>query len=105
MEQRISLEDLKRRRIALGSVATLGGLAIAGASIPFIQSMQPSVRTLSEYPNAPVTVDVSDLAVGKGTIVTWRGEPFVIFRRSNEDIRALQDIGSSGNRVGDFGAF
>jgi len=92
MEQRISVEDLKRRRVVAGGFAALSGVAAVAVATPFVLSMSPSRRTLSEYPNAPVTIDISDLAVGQGKRAEWRGEPFIVLRRSPEQLRELKEI-------------
>jgi len=84
--------DLDRRKLLATATATAGGLAIAGASWPFIESMWPSASARAR--GAPVTVDTKALVPGQLATVAWRGKPVWVLRRTRAMIESLDsDIG------------
>lgn len=86
----MNVDKSKRRFLVLASSA-VGGVAAAGAAIPFVASMLPSARALAA--GAPVEVDLSKLEPGAILTVEWRGKPVWIVNRSKEmlDLLAKHD--------------
>ena len=75
--------------MAAATVAGAGGLAVA--SIPFIQSMNPSAAARAA--GAAVDADISKLEPGEMITVSWRGRPVWILRRTPEQLEGLRDAG------------
>lgn len=71
--------DPKRRRL-LEQATAAGGLALAGASYPFLASLYPSERARAQ--GSPVEVEVAGIAPGVLRTIEWRGRPVWILRRS-----------------------
>lgn len=83
--------DLKRRRLTQATVA-VGGLAVAGASAPFLASLAPSERARAQ--GAPVEADVSHIGPGELATVEWRGKPVWILRRTPAMLARLDSVRS-----------
>ncbi|MGQ0546713.1 MAG: ubiquinol-cytochrome c reductase iron-sulfur subunit [Betaproteobacteria bacterium] len=81
--------DLTRRRLTQAAGAA-GGLAIAGASAPFVASLAPSERARAQ--GAPVESDASGIAPGELTTVEWRGKPVWILRRTPDMLARLDSV-------------
>ena len=81
--------DLTRRRLTQASAAA-GGLAIAGASAPFIASLAPSERARAQ--GAPVEADVSRIAPTELATFEWRGKPVWILRRTPDMVERLRGV-------------
>ena len=79
--------DLKRRALLSQATAAAGGLALAGASVPFVASLLPSERARAF--GAPVEVDIGALAPGELKTVAWRGKPVWILRRTKAMLASL----------------
>ena len=84
------LPDLKRRELLVKATATVGGLAICGAAVPFLDSLRPSARATANA--APVDFDVSKLTPGALTTVQWRGRPIWVLKRTDEQLRTLAKV-------------
>lgn len=84
-------EDTKinktRRNLVLASCAA-GGVASAGAAVPFAASWMPSDR--AKAAGAPVEADISTLEPGEKMTVEWRGQPVWIVRRNKEMLDAIR---------------
>ena len=80
------------RRNLLIATGVVGAIGVAGASVPFISSFQPSAR--AKTAGAPVDVDISkiDNEPGMRMIVQWRGKPVWIFKRTQEQLAALPSL-------------
>lgn len=80
------------RRNLLIATGVVGAMGVAGASVPFISSFQPSAR--AKTAGAPVDVDISkiDNEPGMRMIVQWRGKPVWIFKRTKEQLAALPGL-------------
>lgn len=79
--------DRTRRRV-LGWLSALTGLAGVGiASIPFLESLQPSAKARSE--GAPVRVDLRGIPSGEELTVIWRGHPVRILHRTPKMLEEL----------------
>jgi ubiquinol-cytochrome c reductase iron-sulfur subunit len=82
--------DAGRRRFLTATTAAVGAVGVGIAAIPFIKSWNPSER--AKLAGAPVTVDISALAVGQRIVVEWRGQPIWIVRRSEAILQALPTL-------------
>lgn len=82
--------DAGRRRFLTATTAVVGAVGVGVAAIPFIKSWNPSAR--ARLAGAPVTVDISALAVGQRIVVEWRGQPIWIVRRSQAILEALPTL-------------
>jgi ubiquinol-cytochrome c reductase iron-sulfur subunit len=76
-----------RRRFLTASTVVVGGIGGIFAAIPFISAWKPSARAVAA--GAPVSADISKLAVGQQMTVAWRGRPIFIVRRSEEMLAGL----------------
>lgn len=81
--------DLKKRRFLLATTSVLGAVGIAGISVPFIHSMNPSARARTA--GAPVEVDISKLEPGQQITIDWRRKPVWILRRTPEMLNRLEE--------------
>ena len=79
--------DVARRRLTQATVA-VGGLAVAGASVPFIMGLAPSERARAL--GAAVEVDVSGLGPAELATLEWRGKPVWILHRTPDMLQRLQ---------------
>jgi len=80
--------DLKRRALLTQATAAAGGLALAGASVPFIASLAPNDRAKAF--GAPVAFDTTVLAPGELVTVSWRGKRVWILRRTKSMLESLE---------------
>ena len=80
-------EDAARRRTLVKLTAAAGGLATAGAAVPFIASLAPSER--AKAAGAPVEVDFGALKPGELSTIEWRGKPVWILRRTPDMLKRL----------------
>jgi ubiquinol-cytochrome c reductase iron-sulfur subunit len=82
--------DPGKRRFLVAATTVAGGIAGAGAAVPFVASMLPSER--AKAAGAPVEVDISRLAPGEVGIYEWRGKPVWVIRRTQEMIDSLKAV-------------
>lgn len=88
-EEKIKDVNKKSRRDFLELVATsISFVGISFAAWPFIDSMNPSKKTLAE---ATIDIDLSDIAEGDSMTVKWRGKPIFIRHRTKEEIEISQN--------------
>lgn len=80
----------ERRRLLAGATAAVGGLALAGASVPFVASLWPSER--AKAAGAPVEVDIASLRPGELKTLEWRGKPVWILRRTPAMLASLEAV-------------
>ena len=80
-----------RRRFLVGSTSVVGAAGVAGASVPFIGSWNPSAKARAA--GAPRRIDISRLGDGEmlGPIPAWRGRPIFIIRRSEAALNLLNE--------------
>ena len=76
-----------RRRFLTASTVVVGGVGGVFAAIPFIAAWKPNAKAVAA--GAPVTADISKLAVGEQMTIAWRGRPIFIVRRSEDMLAAL----------------
>jgi len=82
--------DLRRRRILTGAATAVGGVGVAYMAVPFVMSMDPSLK--AQAAGAPIDVDVSKLKVGQLMTVEWRGKPIWILRRNQEILDRMKEL-------------
>ncbi|WP_455375867.1 ubiquinol-cytochrome c reductase iron-sulfur subunit [Kaarinaea lacus] len=82
--------DYRRRRILTGAATAVGGVGVAYVAVPFILSMDPSLK--AQAAGAPIDVDVSKLKVGQLMTVEWRGKPIWILRRNQEMLDRMNQL-------------
>lgn len=73
-------DDAARRKALVRLTAAAGGVATAGAAVPFIASLAPSER--AKAAGAPVELDIGALEPAQLLTVEWRGKPVWILRRT-----------------------
>jgi ubiquinol-cytochrome c reductase iron-sulfur subunit len=76
------------RRVLLTATAAVSGLAIAGASYPFLISLGPSERARAL--GAPVEAGVGGFAPGELHTVIWRGKPVWVLPRTQQMLASLR---------------
>ncbi len=81
-----------RRRFLTAATTVVGGVGAAFLAVPFLTYWRPSAR--AQALGAPVEIDVSGLEHGQLINVSWRGQPVWVFRRTEEQIAALEEIES-----------
>ena len=82
--------DEERRKLLTGATAAAGGLALAGASLPFLASFAPSERAKAQ--GAPVEVDIVSLAPGELRTLEWRGNPVWLLHRTPAMLSGLESV-------------
>ena len=80
-------KDASRRRALVRLTAAAGGLATAGAAVPFLASLAPSER--AKAAGAPVDVSLNALRPADLHTVEWRGRPVWILRRTPDMLARL----------------
>ena len=75
-----------RRRLTQATAAA-GGLAIGGASVPFLASLAPSERARAQ--GAPVEADVSRIGPAELATFEWRGRPVWVVHRTEDMLERL----------------
>ena len=78
-----------RRDFLLLSAGALGGIGVAIAVWPFVDSLNPARDTLAL---STTEVDLSPVQVGQRLTVAWRGKPVFIDHRTAEEIKAARDV-------------
>ena len=84
-----------RRNLVIATCAA-GGVAGAGAAVPFAATWLPSDR--AKAAGAPVEADIRELEPGEKMTVEWRGQPVWIVRR---DKAMLDAVAKSDGKVAD----
>jgi ubiquinol-cytochrome c reductase iron-sulfur subunit len=79
-----------RRRFLIATTTVVGTVGAGFASVPFIQSWQPSAKAQSM--GAPVQVEIGKLEPGQLLKVQWRGQTIGILRRTAESLALLSDV-------------
>lgn len=94
-------KDISRRKTLVRLTAAAGGVAAAGAAVPFVASLSPSER--AKAAGAPVEVHSAPFKPGELHTVEWRGRPVWILRRTKEMIKSLDAaehfLSDPGSRV------
>ena len=71
--------DQSRRNFLYVAAGGLGGIAAAGAAVPFIGSMLPAADTLAA---ATTEFDVSTVVEGQLVVIQWQGKPVFVVNRT-----------------------
>ncbi len=82
-------DDKNRRDFLILATSAVGVAGTALALWPFIDSMNPAKDTLAL---ASIEVDLAPVATGQAITVTWRGKPVFIRNRTEENIKAAEDV-------------
>jgi ubiquinol-cytochrome c reductase iron-sulfur subunit len=82
--------DTGRRRFLTATTAVVGAVGAGFAAVPFIKSWNPSAR--ARFAGAPVTQDISALAEGAQLVLSWRGQPIYIARRTKAMLATLPEM-------------
>ena len=82
--------NTQRRKFLVGATATVGGVGVVGAAVPFVRSWLPSARARAA--GAPITLDISKLRPGEilGPIPAWRGKPVFVVKRDEAVVERLK---------------
>ena len=96
IEQVQSPANEERRKLLTDATAAAGGLALAGASLPFLSSLAPSERAKAQ--GAPVEVEITSLVPGELKTIEWRGKPVWLLRRTRA---MLSDLESARGQLTD----
>jgi ubiquinol-cytochrome c reductase iron-sulfur subunit len=80
-------DDAVRRKALVRLTAAVGGVAAAGAAVPFVASLAPSER--AKAAGAPVEVDLGGLKPAELRTVEWRGRPVWLLRRTPDMLERL----------------
>ena len=79
--------DQPRRRFLVAATGALGGIGIALAAWPFLNSMEPSQAAIGA--GAPIDVDISKIEPGQLILTEWRSRPIWVLRRTDAQLAAL----------------
>ncbi|MFW1677549.1 ubiquinol-cytochrome c reductase iron-sulfur subunit [Pontibacter sp. JAM-7] len=79
-----------RRRLLIGATSAVGAVGAVGVAVPFVASWAPSAKARTA--GAPVKVDISKLEAGQQMVVSWRGKPVWVLRRSEETLANLAKL-------------
>jgi len=82
-----------RRKTLVALTAAAGGVAAAGAAIPFLASLGPSER--AKAAGAPIEVALAPLQPAHLHTVEWRGRPVWLLRRTSDMTSRLASAESS----------
>ncbi|HZT51511.1 MAG TPA: ubiquinol-cytochrome c reductase iron-sulfur subunit [Stellaceae bacterium] len=83
-------QDGETRRDFLSLAASaITGVGAAVTLWPLISSMNPSKDVIAA--GAPVDVDISGIQPGQQIVVLWRSHPIFIARRTDAELKTLQD--------------
>ena len=82
--------DVDKRLFLTNATTVVGGIVAIAVAIPFISSLSPSA--IAQAAGAPVSVDISKLAMGQMITAEWRGKPVWVLRRSEETLETLTTL-------------
>ncbi len=79
----------RRRDFLLLAAGAVAGVGAATAVWPLIDSLNPAADTIAA--GAPLDVDLSPVQPGQQLVVTWRGRPVFVVRRTPAQLAALRN--------------
>jgi len=82
-------KKMNRRRFLITATTVIGGGGLVALAIPFIDFMKPGADTIAA--GVPVDVDISKVEPGMMLTVRWRGRPVWVLRRTEEQLKVLQE--------------
>lgn len=97
------------RRYLLLATTGVAAVGVVGATIPFVQSWQPSARARAL--GAPIKINIGKLKPGEllGPLPAWRGQPIFVVRRTPEanaileaELEQLADPDSEASEQPDY---
>jgi ubiquinol-cytochrome c reductase iron-sulfur subunit len=81
--------EVPRRDFLTLTVGAAAGLGAAALAWPLLDSMNPSADVLAL---GSIEIDLSSIEPGQGIIVSWRGKPVFIRRRTPTEIAAAEAV-------------
>jgi ubiquinol-cytochrome c reductase iron-sulfur subunit len=84
--------DTEKRRFLTQAATVVGAVGAGFLAAPFISSMRPSAK--AEALGAPVEVDIGKIEPGQRIVVSWRGKPVWVLRRTPEVLASLPTLDS-----------
>jgi ubiquinol-cytochrome c reductase iron-sulfur subunit len=84
--------DNSKRRFLTAATTVVGAVGVGAVAVPFISSWMPSAR--AQAAGAPVEADISKLQPGGRVVIEWRGKPVWIVRRSDQNLKDLDNLAS-----------
>jgi ubiquinol-cytochrome c reductase iron-sulfur subunit len=87
-------EGETRRDFLLLVAGALGGVGVATALFPLIDSLNPSADVIAA--GAPIEFDLAQLQPGEQKIVAWRSRPVFVVRRTPAELERLQQSSDIG---------
>jgi ubiquinol-cytochrome c reductase iron-sulfur subunit len=82
--------DTEKRRFLTQAATVVGAVGAGFLAAPFISSMRPSAK--AEALGAPVEVDIGKIEPGQRIVVSWRGKPVWVLRRTPEVLASLPTL-------------
>src|ERR1700742_1259450 len=84
-----------RRDFLLLTASAVGAVGAACTVWPFVDSLNPAADTLAL---STTEVDLSPVQEGQRLTVAWRGKPVFVSHRTQQEIKAAQDVDASSLR-------
>jgi ubiquinol-cytochrome c reductase iron-sulfur subunit len=78
-----------RRDFLILTATAIGGVGVAAAIWPFIDTLNPARDTLAL---STTEVDLAPVQVGQRLTVAWRGKPIFIDHRTPEEIKTAENV-------------
>ena len=85
--------DNSKRRFLTAATTVVGAVGVGAVAVPFVSSWMPSAR--AQAAGAPVEADISKLQPGGRVVVEWRGKPVWIVRRTDQNLKDLDQLATS----------
>jgi len=80
--------NIEKRRFLGAATTFVGAVGVISASVPFVLSWQPSAR--AKMAAGPVEAGIRNLEPGRMITVKWRGKPVWILRRTERNLKSLE---------------
>jgi ubiquinol-cytochrome c reductase iron-sulfur subunit len=87
-----------RRDFLFIATAAAGAIGAIAAMLPMVDQLNPDASTLAA--GAPIDFDLSKMQPGQQVVVTWRGRPVFVVRRTPDNLKTLQEA-ALVNRLAD----
>src|SRR5258705_4615665 len=78
-----------RRDFLILTATAIGGVGVAAAIWPFVDTLNPARDTLAL---STTEVDLAPVQVGQRLTVAWRGKPIFIDHRTPEEIKTAENV-------------
>ena len=83
-------ENPARRRFITNVATALGAAGVAAATVPFIESLEPSARARAG--GAPVSIEIGKLKPGQMMTTMWRKKPVWVLHRTDAQLKELREL-------------